>query len=417
MADVTEYKCPSCGAPMRFDINDQSMVCRFCSKKYDLEYVRSHFNEIADDKLSDFDWVDRTKYVWEPYEQEKFEEFECSSCGGKIVTKSFYASARCPYCKHYVIIPSDLDGDIRPDKVIPFKVTSAEFWDKYTEYLSEFRRVPKEFHSKSAKNDIIGYYIPIWRYSCKYEPEESYSVIVNDYPILANDADVKEDVFYTLLPYDYSEAEEFSESCLTGFCASRYIIGAENAMKMTDSVLRMDYNVYINAVFLLKKDDEEPLDTSEKLDRLMNESLNQYMRNRKLAYYLVPVWLLKIKYNDEEFTYAMNGQTGEMRVDRIPRKSRLNLFFWSAFAFVCLLISMLSAYGFCYHRNDDLEKAILFIVAGVNVILFNYGIARKIRKKIPTKKVYLNSKRYDEQKIWSLDDFSSKHLSKRKRRR
>ena len=43
------------------------------------------------------------------YEQEKLEEFECSSCGGKIVTKSFYASARCPYCKHYVIIPSDLD--------------------------------------------------------------------------------------------------------------------------------------------------------------------------------------------------------------------------------------------------------------------------------------------------------------------
>ena len=90
---------------MRFDIDHQSMVCRFCSKKYDLEYVRSHFNEIADDKLSDFDWVDRTKYVWEPYEQEKLEEFECSSCGGKIVTKSFYASARCPYCKHYVIIP------------------------------------------------------------------------------------------------------------------------------------------------------------------------------------------------------------------------------------------------------------------------------------------------------------------------
>ena len=418
MEDVTEYKCPSCGAPMRFDINDQSMVCRFCSKKYDIEYARSHFDEIADDKLSDFDWVDRTKYVWEPYEQEKLEEFECSSCGGKIVTKSFYASARCPYCKHYVIIPSDLDGDIRPDKVIPFKVTSAEFWDKYTEYLSEFRRVPKEFHSKSAKKDIIGYYIPIWRYSCKYEPEESYSVIVNDYPILANDADVKEDVFYALLPYDYSEAEEFSESCLTGFCASRYIIGAENAMKMIDSVLHKDYNDYVNADLLPKKEEEnESLDTGKKLDRLLDKRLNKYMRNRKLAYYLVPVWLLKIKYNDEEFTYAMNGQTGEMRVDRIPRKSRLKFFFWSTFAFVSILIEMLFIYGYFYFCEKDLEAAIVFIVAGIIAILILYGIAREIRKKIPVKKVYLNSRRFDEQKLRSLDDFSSKYQSKRKRRR
>ena len=31
MSDVREYKCPSCGAPMQFDIEAQCMVCSFCA--------------------------------------------------------------------------------------------------------------------------------------------------------------------------------------------------------------------------------------------------------------------------------------------------------------------------------------------------------------------------------------------------
>ena len=413
MADVTEYKCPSCGAPMRFDISDQSMVCRSCSKKYDREYIRLHFEEVTDEKLSDFDWVERTKYVWEPYELDKLEEFECSSCGGKIVIKSFYASAKCPYCKQYVIIPSDLDGDIRPDKVIPFKHTSGEFWDKYTDYLSGFKKVPKEFRGKSVQKNIVGHYIPVWRYSCIYEPEESYIVNVTDYPILANDADVKEEVFYSLLPFEYKDAEDFSESCLTGFCSSRYIIGAENAMKMTDSVLNEDYNDYVNdKSSLFKKEDEEPLETIRKLDRLMDKKLNKNMHARNLSYYLVPVWLLKIKYKDEEFTYAMNGQTGKMRIDRIPRRSRQNLCYWSLFVLLQLLILLFVGYKTYFLWKEELINAIGLLIAAVFLIYVNYDIANRLHKIIPVKKVYQNSNQFEEQKVWSLNDFSEKYLSK-----
>ena len=113
MSDVTEYKCPTCGAPMHFDINKQCMVCKYCTNKYDLDYMRDNLDEVTEEKLSDFDWVERTKYVWEPYELDKMDEVECTSCGGKILMKAFYVSAKCPYCGHNVIISSDLDGDIR----------------------------------------------------------------------------------------------------------------------------------------------------------------------------------------------------------------------------------------------------------------------------------------------------------------
>ena len=135
MSDVREYKCPSCGAPMQFDIEAQCMVCSFCAGRYDLDYIRSHFNEVTDEKLSDFDWVERTKYVWEPDVLEQLAEYTCSSCGGNIITKNIISSARCPFCGHDVVISSNFDGDLRPDRVIPFSRSAEEFAEKYREKI------------------------------------------------------------------------------------------------------------------------------------------------------------------------------------------------------------------------------------------------------------------------------------------
>lgn len=118
MSEVKEYKCPACGAPLYYDINRKSMSCHYCNNVFDLAYILCHFDDVTSEKQLDFDWVERTKYVFEPYEIEKLEGFECPSCGGKIVTKASAATAKCPFCQHDVVISSDFSGDIRPDKVM-----------------------------------------------------------------------------------------------------------------------------------------------------------------------------------------------------------------------------------------------------------------------------------------------------------
>lgn len=413
MSEIKEYKCPSCGAPMHYDINNESVTCRFCLNKYDQEYFQSHFEDEIDEKLSDFDWVDRTKYVWEPYETDKLEKFVCSSCGGKIITKSFYASAKCPYCKHYVIISSDLDGDIRPDKVIPFKVTKKEFWDKYTSYISGVKKAPKEFYNKSVQKNIVGYYVPVWRYSCTYKPEESYVLNLKDYPILANDADVKEKVFYSLMPFEFSDAEDFTESCLAGFCASRYIIGAENAMKMVDYVLKKMYNDETNPQ---PKKEEKPLDTGNRIDKLLKNRLNKYVQNRELSYYLVPVWLLKIIYKNEELYYAMNGQTGQMYADRIPKRikkskeskeSEKDLIYWMTVLIILLIPIILLAPSGVFNYKVPLTAVIIQFISFL-IIVVDYLIAKRRQRKTTMKKVFFKAKGYKEAKIWSIKDFIKK---------
>ncbi len=330
MSDVTEYKCPSCGAPMHFDINKQRVVCSFCESSYELEYMRSHFNEVTDEKLSDFDWVERTKYVWEPDMLEEFTEYTCSSCGGNIITKNTTASAKCPFCGHNVVVSSNFAGDLRPDKVIPFKVKAEEFAEKYRENIASAGYAPKDFSDPSVTDNIFGCYIPIWVYSCTCNSKlnKSTGVIykIKDYPIPATD--FKKDILYSVEPFIYDEAEDFTESCLTGFYASRYTIGAENAMDSADREVR--------TACLIQASDQ----TGKSFDPLA--SLNRTtIEEKQLTYYLVPVWLLNVRHRNKDYTFAMNGQTGEFVSSDVPFNSRSKKHFLTIFILLEILAFLL----------------------------------------------------------------------------
>jgi len=408
MSDLNEYKCPACGAPIRYDITKESMTCRFCNNTFDLEYINSHIIIPIDEKLSDFDWVERSTYVWEPYELDRLEEFHCPSCDGKIVTKAFYATSKCPFCKNYVIISSDLDGDIRPDKVISFKVPQELFWDKYKEYISGFKKIPEEFKSKDIRENIVGCYIPVWSYSCTYTPVPGKSLTVKEYPVLANDADIDGRSFYSLLPYDFSESEDFTESCLTGSLASRYIIGAENAIKSTDLDICSFVNGRHSAISgLFEKNWKKDTDTRKKLDKLLSVRLNEKITNRKLSYYLVPLWLLNINYNGEKFTYAMNGQTGKLRVDKMPKITNPNLDFWIVFSIIHLIL-VLGTILFIRFSGKEIEDCIQIIIFLFMWSMVNLRVAVNNRKDKKNKKInpkYYSSKLFKRQKIQSIKDY------------
>lgn len=392
---------------MYYDIKHRSMSCRFCKNTFDLDYIRSHFNEESDEKLSDFDWVERTKIVWEPYEVEKLEEFDCSSCGGKIITWSSTATAKCPYCQHDVIVSSDFEGDIRPDKVIPFKVTAEKFKQIYTDYVNDLKYVPKEFKDKAVLKNISGFYVPVWSYSCTCSSsinvdDYSYngSVKVNNLPILANETNIRKEIFYSVWPYKFGLAEDFTASCLTGFYASRYNIGAENAMKNTDPEIKR-----ICSVRTASKAESfyEPTDYDSRYVRDAHK--NTKISNRELTYYLVPVWLLTIPYKDKKYTFAMNGQTGKMRVDKLPTSSLYKLSV-PAFFFLLFLIELIIGYFVLRNNCKDTTDLIVSLVGCCVVptggILFI--IANLIHHKV-FKKTINKLETFDNQKYFEVHDF------------
>ena len=375
MADVKEYKCPSCGAPMRFDINRQRMVCNFCSKGLSLEYIRSHFDEVTDEKQSDFDWVDRTKYVWEPDMLEELVEYTCSSCGGNIITKNTSASARCPFCNHELIISSNFSGDLRPDRVIPFRVGAEEFAEKYRQDIARY--APKAFRNSSVTDNIVGCYIPVWLYSCVCDTYGDHSnkrsFKVTDFPVPGTD--IKKDVFYSVAPFWFKHSVKFTESCLTGFYASRYSIGAEQAMELADEEIKRRFGIprvgALNGVGHF----HNSLDVNAYIE----------IRNQKLTYYLVPVWFMNVKYKRKEYTIAMNGQTGKLASPDVPFSYKGKLVYGLIFAFFELLIIII-AYFLCKNFADDLLSTLMITIPFIMIFTFYaYGETEWIWSKISYK--------------------------------
>lgn len=52
--------------------------------------------------------------------------FRCQSYGGEIITEATTAATHCPYCGSPVVLTGRVSGTLRPDCVIPFKVTEAD---------------------------------------------------------------------------------------------------------------------------------------------------------------------------------------------------------------------------------------------------------------------------------------------------
>jgi DNA-directed RNA polymerase subunit RPC12/RpoP len=298
MSDIKEYKCPSCGAPLKYNMKTQRMECGFCSSVYDLEYIRTHFNDENVEKSDDFDWVERAKNVSEPYERTKLLEYTCPSCGSRILMFTSSVVMRCPFCEHDLIISAKFQGDIRPDKIIPFSKTAKDFADAYWSQATASKYIPKEFRDPDFTKRIVGRYVPIWLYSCSCKADINGSCVsefnVKDYPVPGIVFD--NNAFYEIEPFNYEQAENFTESCLMGFYASKYTIGAENAMKNADAEIEK-YCSYANA---------DPANGT-----VVVEGTNCSISGQRLIYYLVPVWMLQIKYIDGDYTFAMNGQTGE----------------------------------------------------------------------------------------------------------
>lgn len=300
MPDIKEYKCPACGAPLRYNVYSQRMVCGFCANTYDLEYIRSQFNETAGEKPDDFDWIRYSKNEKESDEAQQIVEYSCPSCGGSIITFSKRTKSKCPFCEHDLVISKNFQGDIRPDKVIPFTRSVFDFANAYWGYIANSKYIPREFKDRDLNKRIVGRYIPIWLYncSCKTEGEGSsnHEFEIKDYPIPGSEFDYN--AFYEIEPFNYDEAEGFTESCLIGFYAGKYTVSADEAINKANEEI--------------KKLCSEKNDCYEHENNLKESTDTEcIISDQKLAYYLVPVWIMKVKYKSEEYTFAMNGQTGE----------------------------------------------------------------------------------------------------------
>ena len=325
---VMVYKCPQCGAPLTFDADKQSWVCKYCLGSFDVEQLDKILaQEKQDGGSAEEQKVQPEKATSESDDEEFNREtrvYSCPDCGAEIVTDATTAATFCVFCQNPAIIQSQLSGYNRPSKVIPFKFDKEKAKEAFIKWCKKKPLVPSSFKTGPKLEKISGVYLPFWLYDCdvsgamhanaqkirtwrtgSYEyTETQYFDIYREGTMFfkgvpADGSSKMEDSMMDLLePYHYDQMIDFSMPYLSGYLAEKYD-------QDKDAVFpRIEKRVNEDTFSQLKG-------TVQGYSAIQVDQSNVQFRSKFADYALLPVWMQIYKYKGKSYLFAMNGQTGK----------------------------------------------------------------------------------------------------------
>ena len=347
---VTNYKCPACTGPLRFDSATGKLQCDFCGSSYEVAEIEKlyaekdaqaagAFRQAEEQAAADGEWTAASGSDWGA-DAEKLRVYSCPSCGAELICDETTSATSCPYCGNNTIVPGQFSGALKPDYVLPFKLDKAAAVAALKKHYGGKKLLPKAFSNENHIEEVKGVYVPFWLYDgsaevdvrCHGTKVSGYSTarenvtVTNHYDVrragtvrferVPVDASSKmpDDHMDAIEPFDYSDLKPFSTAYLPGFLADRY---DEDDKKCAARVLTRMKNSTAAALHDTLGGYTGVQTLSEQLDP----------RTLEPHYALLPVWMLHTRWKEQDFLFAMNGQTGKLIGDLPVDKGRVAAWF------------------------------------------------------------------------------------------
>ena len=303
---IIHYQCPNCAGNMSFDADNSTLSCPSCG--YD-ENIEQHPEEL----------------IQAEFEEGDAREYHCENCSAVLLTDEHTVATSCDFCGSNVVIGNRVGGTLAPSKVIPFKVTKEEAIAAFKKWSRNGLLTPRGFASRERLQSIQGVYVPFWLYDFdseihvqatgkkirKYVSGEYIYTETKVYEVerqlklrylkIPADASIKMDdtLMNKLEPYVYGDLEDFKTPYLAGFIAEKYNFTDEElkprALEKIEPYIQQNISNSLNSYSTYS------IHTSD----IDTKTLKTY-------YALFPVWMITEDYDQEEFMFAMNGQTGKV---------------------------------------------------------------------------------------------------------
>jgi len=355
---ITNYQCPACTGPLQFDPVSGKLVCEYCSSSYDVEEIEALYAG-KDGAAAQAAQASQGESApegspWSEAEAAGLRVYNCPSCGAELICDATTAATSCPYCGNPTIVPGELSGALRPDWVIPFKLTKEQAIQALKAHYRKKPLLPKLFSRQNHLEEIKGVYAPFWLYDGKAEgtavfdgtkvrhwTEGRYDVTETshydcvrrgsmDFSRIPVDSSTKmpDEHMDAIEPYDYGELKPFSTAYLPGYLADKYDVDAKTAEE------RARKRAEQSALSAMQA-------TVTGYSSVSAKSADLHYRRTGLHYALLPVWLLSTRWNDKVYLFSVNGQTGKLVGDLPVSRGRFCAWLfgiWAAVAAVVLLV-------------------------------------------------------------------------------
>ena len=341
--NTTNYQCPACTGPLRFDSASGKLCCDYCGSTYDVAQVEALYGEKqarADKAAEAAEKAASSGPVWGEMETGNLSSRTCTSCGAELVCGPETAATTCPYCGNPTVLGGQLSGKLKPEYILPFKLDKNAAIAQLTHYYKGKAFLPKAFKSQNHIAELQGVYVPFWLYDAEADARGSYEGLTTeshregDYNVTTTQHyDVRREgtaVFTrvpvdgsskmpnahmdAIEPFDYSELKPFSTAYLPGFLADRY---DEDSDACAERARTRMLNSTAQAL-------HETTHGYSEVNTL-HEDIN--LSKLKAHYALLPVWMLHTRWKEQDFLFAMNGQTGKLIGDLPVDKGRVAAWF------------------------------------------------------------------------------------------
>ncbi len=331
MADqISNYQCPSCTGPLRFDGKSGRLQCDYCGSSFGVQEIEALYKEkdqaaagaINNTVNAEGEWAGAGSN-WA--REQGLRAYNCPSCGAELICDETTAATACPYCGNPSIVPGQLSDMLKPDYVIPFKLSKEDAKAALKNYYRGKKLLPRAFTSQNHIEEIKGVYVPFWLFDGTAEADMQFqgtrvsSVVHEDTRVTTTDyydvrragsvafekipvdasSKMPDAHMDAIEPFDYTELRPFSNAYLPGFLADKYDVSRE------DSYARADERAGNTAADLVSR-------TAEGYSTLTTREKEIRIRRGRVSYALLPVWMLSTRWNGKNYLFAMNGQTGKL---------------------------------------------------------------------------------------------------------
>ena len=361
---ILTYKCPCCGSALAFSGTSEKLECASCGNSYEIEAIEAL--AVEESSVSDIHFDMPTESFSET-DAETMHAYVCENCGAELVTDENTTATECAYCGSPAVIPAKIEGGPKPEKVIPFVLSKDQATKLFEEYFKGKKLMPNIFlNTRNRIAEIRKLFVPYWLFDCDayanmtFSAQKTSTTRSGDYIIhrtrhylvrragslgfddIPVDGSTRLDdkIGESLEPYDLTKAIDFKPAVLAGAMADHADVDAELCQKR--AIQRVENSIA-----------QAMRNTVVGYSSVSVRSSNIKSEGGKITPVLMPVWLITtekvVDGQKKTYTFAINGQTGELTCDVPPDKGKATAWFFGVFLGIAavgiLIVVLLSMMG------------------------------------------------------------------------
>jgi len=329
--EIKEYKCPNCGGAVKFDSSTQKMKCPYCDAEFELADIEAYQKELAAPAKDNYKWAaEKAGDEWGSGELNELTTGSCPSCGAELLGDKNTVAMVCPNCGNSQIVKKRLEGLLKPEYLIPFKLEKKAAVEALKKFYQGKRLLPDFFKEDNHINSIQGIYLPFWLFDAKAQgqvrykatkvmgwSDSSYNYTKTDYYSVVRNGNMAfekvpvdgsermdNNFMDAIEPFNFGELKDFGTAYLSGYLAEKYDVDAEQSKERAAGRIKSSMETeFANSV--------------TGYSSVVSESSVINVEGGKVSYSLLPVWILNTKYKKENYLFLMNGESGRL-VGRLP---------------------------------------------------------------------------------------------------